>query len=597
MVLCVRVSREPGSRSHPDDCPDAAQGIPFALNATEIVIEIGGGVALLLWGVRLVRTGITRAFGADLRQAVGRFARNRMQAFGIGLAVTVLLQSSTAAALMIASFASRGIISGIPAQAAMLGADVGTTAVVQLFALHVELLAPLFLMAGVLLFLATDRPKPKHIGRVAIGLGLMLLSLRLIGTASAPLRDSAGLATVMSALSDAPFVAMLLAAGLTWLTHSSAAMVLLVLSLSAAGVLPAVLVLALVLGANLGTGISTVVDTAGMGPIARRVPTADLGMRLVMAMVLLPFLPWLADWAQAYAPAGTGRLAVDFHTGFNLVMALVMLPLLKPIVALSRRLLPVADDINDELKPRHLEPDALDTPAEALAGATREALRMSDAVERMLQRTIQVFARDDDKMVKEIEDSDNVPDALHEAIKLYLTGLMRQDLDPDEAARHYEIMAFTTNLEHIGDIIDKNLMELASKKIKHKLKFSPDGFSEIRAFHAMVLENLRLSANVFLTGNARLARELLNRKIQLRDAERIAIEQHMERIGAGRADSIMSSSLHLDVIRDLKRINSHLTAVAYPILERTGELRASRLSDLDEETPEPEIAEAGHRQP
>ena len=242
-----------------------------------------------------------------------------------------------------------------------------------------------------------------------------------------------------------------------------------------------------------------------------------------------------------------------------------------------QRLLPEQPVAVDGRKPRYLEPEALETPAEALACATREALRIGDHVEDMLKRTIEVLANDDARLAREVEARDDLVDSLYEAVKLYVTAVTRQELDEPESRRAVEILTFTTNLEHVGDIIDRNLMELAAKKIKHRLRFSPAGFAEIRAIHAMVLANLRLALNVFITGDLELARQLLAQKVSLRSVEQAATEQHLARLASGRADTIESSSLHLDIVRDLKRINSHLTSIAYPILEPTGELADSRL--------------------
>jgi phosphate:Na+ symporter len=546
------------------------------VNGTQVLLEIAGAVALLLWGVRMVRTGVTRAYGADLRKIVGVCSRSRLKAFATGLGVTVVLQSSTATALIIASFAGRGLIAGVPALAIMLGADVGTTLVAQVLAFRPWWLSPLLIATGFLMFSGMRAQRGRHLGRVFIGLGLMLLALKLTGEASAPLRASEGLATVLAALADAPFVALLVAAVLTWLAHSSLAVILVVMSLAGNHLLPPVLALALVLGANVGGGIAPLMATAASGPAARRVPAGNLLMRTALALALLPALPYLAPWLMAVVPE-PARAVVDAHTGFNLALAILMLPFLGLVNRLGERLLPEQPVADDPRQPRHLDPGALDTPREALACAAREAMRMGDHVERMLGRTIAVFETDDGKLAKEVEDEDNVVDALHEAIKLYLAGVSRNELDEEESRRSQEILSFTTNLEHIGDIVDKNLMELAAKKIKHRLKFSPAGFAEIRAFHGMVQDNLKLAFNVFVSNDPALARRLLSQKVSVRDAERVATEQHLVRVGAGRADSIETSSLHLDIIRDLKRINSHLTSVAYPILERTGEIAATRL--------------------
>ena len=561
------------------------------MDGTTLLIHVAGGVALLLWGVRMVRTGVTRAFGASLRHGVARCAGSRLTAFLAGLGVTAVLQSSTATALIIASFAARGLIPVVPSLALMLGADVGTSLVVQVLSLHLDWMAPLLIAAGVGTFLATSGGQPRHVGRVLIGFGLVLLSLRLIVAASAPLRDSESLLALFAAMQGAPLLALVVGAGVTWLAHSSVAIVLLVMSLAANGVLPLPVALALVLGANLGGGLIPVGATAAAGNAARRAPIGNAAMRLIGIALALPLLPYLPEWLALLGGA-PGRQVVNFHTLFNLALALVMLPLIGLIGRLVLRLLPDEARTDDPAVPRYLDADALDTPVEALASAARETLRMGDLVEQMLRDTIQAFRSDDERLVRQIESMDDSVDKLHEAIKLYLISLSRTELDETESARSVEILTFTTNLEHIGDIIDKNLMELAQKKIRNRLRFSPEGWLEIEAFHGQVMQNLKLAFNVFISRDAGLARQLLGEKATIRLTEMAAAERHLTRLRAGTPASIETSSLHMDILRDLKRVNSHLTSVVYPILETRGELAPSRLL----ETPAPLAATPARRE-
>jgi phosphate:Na+ symporter len=172
---------------------------------------------------------------------------------------------------------------------------------------------------------------------------------------------------------------------------------------------------------------------------------------------------------------------------------------------------------------------------------------------------------------------DDAVDKLDEAVKLYVTKLTRESLSEADGHRAMEIISFSINLEHVGDIIDKNLMELAAKKIKRKVVFSREGAAELESFHQEVFDNLKLAFSVFMSGDVRVARQLVTEKATLRATEYAAAESHLARLREGRAESIESSSLHLDILRDLKRIHSHICSVAYSVLERTGDLQASRL--------------------
>lgn len=524
----------------------------------------------------MVRTGVLRAYGGELRRRLGRSMGNRFAAFFAGLGTTVLLQSSTATALMAASFASRGLVSTTAALAIMLGADVGTSLVAQVFSLRLGWLSPLLILAGVTTFMATNTTRVRDLGRTAVGLGIVLLALQLIAATAEPMRQSPILEQVLAALGGAPVIAALLAAVLTLVSTSSLAVVLLIISLAAHGVIDLPLAFALVLGANLGSAATPMLATAGSEPEARRVPLGNLIFRVVGVAIALPLLPYMAPWVGV-VEAEPWRQVANFHTGFNLALAGLFILLTAPVARLCTKVLPDRPAPEEAGKPRYLDRSAMDSPAVAIANAARETLRMGDIVARMLRETLEVFRNDDRRKLREVEELDDAVDQLHESIKLYLTEVSREALDTEDNRRAIDVITFTTNLEHVGDIIDKGLMELASKKIRNKLQFSPEGFREICDMHARLVGNLDLALNVFISGDVKMARQLLEEKVVFRDMERQASENHLARLRSGKLESIQTSSLHLDVLRDLKRINSHLTSVAYPILDAAGVLRRTRL--------------------
>ncbi len=348
------------------------------------------------------------------------------------------------------------------------------------------------------------------------------------------------------------------------------------MSLAGGGVIPVPVALILVLGANIGGAFAPWVALSGSPPAARRVPLGNLLMRGVIGLAAIPFVGVIAD-EMALLMQDPARNVVIFHTAFNLVVALVGLPLVGVIANLLQRWGNEPEGSMDEGQPRHLEKSVLDTPSEALACALRESLRMGDLVTSMLQNAMAAIEGNDQKLVKDIEKADDTVDRLHEAIKLYLVEASKAPMTEEESRRLLEILTFTTNLEHIGDIIDKNLVELAAKKVRRQLSFSAEGLEEIRAFHARVIETMRLAANVFATRDVGLARRLFADKSAMRTAERNAAESHFVRLKDGRPESIETSSIHIDIIRDLKRIHGHLTATAYPLLEAQGDLAESRL--------------------
>jgi phosphate:Na+ symporter len=554
-----------------------------------VLLDLMGGVALLLWGLHMVRSGIMRAFGSELRRLLSTALQNRLLALLAGIGVTALLQSSTATALMITSFAGRGLVDLVPALAIMLGANIGTTLIVQVLSFNVSAVAPVLFLVGVVAFKLGQRTPTRDLGRVAIGLGLMLLALHILLDTLAPAENVPSVRALLGAITGEPILCILIAAALTWAAHSSAAVVLLVMSLANSHFVTPVAALALVLGANLGSAINPVLEGgSSSNPASRRLPVGNLINRVIGVVVVLPFLQPIADAFTRLEP-DPARMAADFHTVFNIALALVFIFLLDALAWLLVRLLPEPAKSPDLSTPLYLDETAINTPSVALACAARETLHMGDIVESMLRRAMAALMTNDRKLAAEVSRMDNIVDRLDEAIKLYVTKVTRESLDDRDGRRAMEIIAFSINLEHIGDIIDKNLMELAVKKIKHKYEFSKEGAAELADFHKRIIDNLRLAFSVFINDNVKIARTLIEEKTQLRTAELACADSHLARLREGRPESIETSSLHLDVLRDLKRIHSHICSVAYPVLEATGELQPNRLRDS-----EPPIAVGSH---
>ncbi len=549
------------------------------MSGFELLIDICGGVALLLWATRMVRTGIERAYGPALRNFLGYASRNRLAAFGTGLGTAAALQSSTATALLTISFAGNQLLQTAPGLAVMLGADLGSTLVVQALSFDIGWLAPALLFLGVTLFLSTAGRKPRQLGRIVIGLGLMLLALGLIVQASAPLRDSEALRVVIGALSDDPLLALLMGALLTWLAHSSVAMVLLIMSLVSVGLVPVLLGCMLVLGANVGSGLIPLVLTLGREPETRRVPLGNLLFRLAGASLALLLVPLVADQLTAIGTTPARQIA-NFHTLFNLGLGLLFLPMTGVLAGWLDQWLtprPAFDEGTSFAVTSQLDPEVVDKPAQALACATREVLRMAERVETMLRHAIDMFDVDSKKTVAQLARLDDDIDRMNNAIKLYLTRVSRNQLDDDDSRRCMEITSFTIRLEQIGDIIEKNLLELARKKITKQLDFSAEGWQELTTMHARVVDNMHLALNVFLSGDPDSARQLIEHKERIGVLERKSSARHLSRLRAGQIASIETSAIHLDILHDLKQINSHLASVAYPILHQSGELHRSRL--------------------
>jgi phosphate:Na+ symporter len=550
--------------------------LPFTL------LQLAGYVALLLWGVHMVQTGVQRAFGAKLRSFLGGALRSRLNAFLAGIGVTAILQSSTATGLMVTGFAAGGLVDLVPALAVMLGANVGTTLIVQLLSFDVTDIAPALILIGVLMFRRATAGT-RDFGRVLIGLGLVLIALSQFVGIVTPYEDVPSLKMFLGAVSNQPLVDVVLAAGLTWAAHSSVAILLLIMSFGGNNVVPPEAAFALVLGANLGTAINPVLEGAtGGDPAGKRLPLGNLLNRAIGVILGLIALPYAGTLLISIEP-DPARAVADFHTAFNLILAAVFFPLLRPFAALLRRLLPTRVDPADPAQPMYLAPVASEAPVIAIGAAAREAMRLADILETMLLGLRDAFARADRRQIGETRRLDDVMDKLNTAIKTYLASLDPDFLNDDDHHRVAEILSFATHLEQAGDIVDKSLLGLAMKKLRRGLSFSEAGENELLEIIDRLIANVRAAASLFMTGDDRAARLLGAEKEAFRSLEAGATASHFERLRAGRVDTAETSSLHLDALRDLKRINAHLVAAAaYPVLERKGGLLVSRLRETDE---------------
>ena len=540
------------------------------------LLNLLAAISLLVWGTQIVRTGILRVFGENLRHVLAVSMGNRFTAILAGLGVTSLVQSSTATCLIVSSFLGRQLVPLGAALAVMLGADMGTSLMAMAFSFDLSWLSPFLIFVGVVLFVTREKTTAGRLGRVAIGLGLMLMSLQLIGETTRPLTESPPVRALLVALPQEVILDIFVGALITVLAYSSLAIVLLTATLAASGILPPLVALGLVLGANLGSGLLAVLTTARAPVAERRLPMGNLVFKVVGCLIAAPLLPQALVQLQLLLPNAVHQQVVFFHFSFNVMLTVVFIgitPLLARVLERSM----TAQKLVDSTRPKHLDPSALTTPSLAISCAAREALHQADVVETMLRGILPVLRENDIDLAERLRRMDDTVDELYTEIKLYLTQISREALSERESRRWTDIVSFTINMEQIGDIIERVLQDIEDKKIRKDRRFSDAGMSEIVHLHERLIANLRLGMSVFLDGHVRDASRLLEEKARFRDLEHEYAASHIARLQDNTAQSIETSSLHLDLISDLKRINSHICSIAYPILESAGALSPTRI--------------------
>jgi len=552
------------------------------MNTYVILLQLAGAVALLLFAARMVRTGMERAQRGRLNRFLGAVGRNRLRGAGVGLAMAVMLQSATAVAMVTAGFVTSGTLGVGSGLAIMLGADLGSALVVQVLSLDIPWLQPLLLAVGCLLFFKGKQRAPRQAGRVVVGIGMLLLSLQLIGAATEPLRQSPFIPAIAGYLGEDLITAMLAGALGTWRMHSSVASILLIGTSVARGVLPLEAGLALVLGANIGGGLIAFGLTRAHGADVRRVTAGNVIFRTASALALTILI--VVHPTTPLDSVNPARVVLLFHLLFNAMLVLCCLPLIGPTAGLLGRLIPTVNPLapgfgRDPMGSTCLDPNVMAFPKLALASARRELLRMAELVELMLQPLIELYQTGDREKIRQARLLEAAVDRAQGDIKSYLAKIDYGSGGLEDARIGQELSTVAVNLEYVGDAIAKTLLHLAEVRRDRNIAFSPEGWRELNELHQQVMANLKLALNVLVSQDVEAARLLVQQKDSLRTAIDASYRQHFERLRLGGAASVGSSNIHLETLRTLKSINSHFATIGHPILMQSGELLGSRLRD------------------
>jgi len=542
------------------------------------LLNLLSALALLVWGTHLVRTGILRVYGAELRRILSTSIRRKSLAFLAGVGVTGLVQSSNATSVIVCSFVAQGLISLGPALVIMLGADVGTALMTGVLSFDLSWLSPLLIFCGVIAHLSHKQKPSGQLGRVSIGLGFIMLALQMISAATRPMTEVAGIDVLFSSLTGDVTLDALIGAIFAVVTYSSLAAVLLSATLATSGVISLKVALCLAVGANVGSGMVALLGAASHNAAGRRVAFGSLLFRLAGAAVILPSINALQGWIGGLHVTPS-HAVVGFHVVYNLVRCLIFLSATEPMARFCMRCFPDSAQGGKNVRSRYLDQSAVNTPTLALANAAREVLRIGEIIENMLEGLLVVVRDNDSTRAQEVRRLDDDVDKLYTEVKMYLAGVSCQALDETEIRRWTDIITLTINLEQSGDIIERLVTDVETKKIAPKLMFSEAGMSEVMEMHARLVASLQLGMSVFLNGDVKSAQRLLAEKESFRDLERAYAQTHLLRLAGKTAQSIETSSLHLDLISDMKRLHSLFCSPAYSVLDKAGLLRKSRLTD------------------
>ena len=398
----------------------------------------------------------------------------------------------------------------------------------------------------------------------------------MVSTVAVELSEIPEFVEVVGLLSRFLVIVVIGGVALSYLAHSSLAVVLFAASLASVGAIENLAAVYVVFGANIGSGLLPFLANLRNRKGARLPVSANFILRTSCALAACLIFPWIETTWNVTSMMTLIPTPLAMHLVLNCLVALIGFTFRKSVLRSVGAFL--GEDVKNPnfIEARYLDDALSGRPTDALAAAKREALVMAETAQDMVGKVLPLFKEGSSQQYEELEALEDSVDRLFNAIKSYLTDIMQSPLTPDESRKSMDLLNFVTNMEHIGDIVDRNLVEQSYRLRALHSQFSDAGMAEIERLHEAVMDNFDLAIRVFLSDETELAKQLVGTKADVRKPELRSIETHVERLGTGQEDSVETSELHLDVLRDIKRINSHITSIAYPVLSASGEVPTTK---------------------
>lgn len=530
------------------------------------LLSMIGGMGLLLYGMYVLSEGLQKIAGKKLREALSTLTKNRIIAMGLGALVTILFQSSTATTVILVSLTSASIISLRQTLAVILGADIGTTVTAQLIALKAtEISLPIVGIGATIVFFSKNN-KNKRIGQVLIGFGLLFLGLKIMSDTMYPLRDDPAFENLLLKMSDRPILALVLAAAFTFLVHSSAATIGIIMLLAMQGMITLEPAIYMLFGANIGTAFTAILSSLGSSRESKRVATAHLLFKVIGVLLFLPFVSPLAA-LMTNITANAGFQVANIHTFFNIAIAVLFVPFVSRFALFLEYIIPEKKEAATDVTPKYLDESLFSSPELAIGMATKEIMHISDHVTDMMKEIYPLLRNYEQDHAEKLLQKEHHIDVLATASNKYLTHLLRQQLSKDEFNKTMGLVHIVRDYEYIGDIIEKNLLSKAESKSVNNLDFSEEGHQDILAMHNKVVELLHMVNTCFATNSCLLAERAKNFQEDVVDLEFRLRMSHIARMQKGAQETENTSFIHMDVINAYLRISEHLKNIAMALTD------------------------------
>jgi len=552
---------------------DPKKAVTFTLNSYQshwwLISFLGaiGGLVFFLFGIRFCSRGLQKAAGTKLKQMLWNLTDNRLMGLGVGVLVTAIIQSSTATTVMLVSLTNAGLISLSQVLGVILGADIGTTITVQLIAFKLSDYCLALVVGGFLAMMAAGKKPWRYYPQIVFGFGLIFYGMKLTADSLLPLKSMPWFLNLFAGMGNLPLLGLLIGVTFTLLVRSSAVTIGIMLTLAFQDLISLPAAMPIIIGANIGTCGAALMAAWGGNQESAKVAWGHTIFKVAAGIAAMLLITPFAALVQKFG-GSTARQIANAHTIFNVLASLLFLPLLGTFEKFLNRTIPVVAPRQKTFGPKYLDDRALETPSLAIGQVAQEILRMADLVKDMLIRSYQVLEKNDISLRNQLVADDDRVDLLEEAITPYVARITQEDLSGDQSSRGVELLYIVNDIENIGDVISKNIMGHAGKKIEQHLAFSEDGLKEIKLLHRETLNTLEMAIGALASGDLALAQKAHNRKDQVLSLEKELYKKHLERLQMGFKESRETSTMHLDLLSDFERINFHASQIGAALMGR-----------------------------
>ena len=543
------------------------------MNISGMVLGLIGGLGLFLYGMTLMSDSLEKAAGAKLRGVLELFTKNRYVGIIVGVVFTAIIQSSSAATVMVVSFVNAGLMTLYQAIGVIYGANIGTTVTSQLVSFNLSQYAPVFIMAGVLMLMIFKNPTVKKAGEVVIGFGILFLGISTMSSSMGSLKELPAIQNLFMSL-DNRFFALLLGLVITAIVQSSSVTVSIVLLLAQQGLLPLKICFFIILGCNIGACMSAMLASLSGKKNAKRAALIHLLFNIIGSIIMAVILLIGSDWIEAFimhiSGGNLGRCVANTHTIFKVFQVIILMPFMSWIVKLTYLIVPGEDnDVEDEYEMKYIGDGDRLSSATAIPQVCSEISHMGEIAIGNLEKALDALLTKDDKAAKEVFEVEKRIDYMNKEITDYLVKANQISLPVGDRKKLGALFHVVSDIERVGDHAE-NIAEDVEKLIDMKEDINGMAGDEIRRMQEMTVKILHLSMDMFNLEDDSHLQEILDLENAIDAKERELQDLHVKCLTTGEC-SAQVGMMFSDLASNLERVADHATNIAFSILEEDPE--------------------------